>query len=96
MQLVEVALAADVVADAPLIHVPRLYQTASDPLSHLEGFDDGIGILLAAVQIVQFRRTRGLPELNHETCDVLGVEIVAHSIALVPPHFVLRHSMLQL
>jgi len=88
LHLAQVAVVADVVADAVLLHVLPFHGPASFPLGYLKCFQNGTGILFAAAKVVNLGHPGGFPEFEHKMRDVMGMNVVAHLLALVAVDFV--------
>src|SRR5690349_3721248 len=87
--LAEVAVVADVIADAVLFDVAPFHGLSGNALDFAEGLEDGTGISFAAAEVVHLRDPGSLSELEHEAGDILGVDIVADLLALVAEDLVL-------
>src|SRR5579864_8409737 len=79
----QVAVVADMIADAVLIHIAPIHEVAGDLLSSSKSFENRAGVALAATQVVHLRHARRLPELEHEARHIFGVDIISHLFSLV-------------
>ncbi len=84
----QIAVVADVVADAVLGHVGVLLFFAAVFFGQREGFQNGAGVGFAAADIIDLPDPRGGDELLDEAADVEGVDVVADLFALIPEDFV--------
>jgi len=84
----EVAVVADVVTDAVLVHIGEGLFFSGVGFCDLEGFEDRAGILFSAAEVVNFRDARGFAEFPHEAGYVLAVDVVAHLFAFVSENLV--------
>ncbi len=90
LHLTQIAVVADVVADAVLVHVAPVHGAARWRFPTIaKGFQNRTGVALAAAQVVDFGHARRLPEFEHEARHVLRVDVVAHLLALVTENLVL-------
>ena len=87
--LAQVAVVADVVADAVLVRVDALLALAGQLLDRGKGFQDGAGVALPAAEVVHLCRAGRLGELVDEGSDVLRVDVIAHLLALVAEDLIL-------
>src|ERR1700730_3642492 len=79
----EVTLIANVVADPVLIHITPVHRAVGDSLSTSKRFENRAGVSLAAAQVVHLGHAWRLPELEHEACDILRVDIIPYLLSLV-------------
>lgn len=84
----EVAVVADVVADAVLVHIGEGLFFSGEGFGDLEGFEDRAGILLSTAEVVDLRDARGFAEFPHEAGHILAVDVVAHLLAFVAENLV--------
>ena len=88
LHLAEVAVVADVVADAVLIHVGVLLFLAGEFLGNRKGLKDRAGVLLPSPEIVDLGDARCLDEGGHEAGDIERVDVVADLLTLVAEYAV--------
>ena len=79
----EVAVVADVVADAVLVHIGEGLFFSGERFGDLEGFEDGAGVLFSTAEVVDFGDARGFAEFPHEAGHILAVDVVTHLLAFV-------------
>ena len=79
----EVAVVADVVADAVLVHIGEGLFLSGEGFGDLEGFEDRAGILFSTAEVVDLRDARGFAKLPHEAGHILAVDVIAHLLAFV-------------
>src|SRR5262249_36786110 len=85
-QPAQVTDVADVIADAVLVDVLER-QLLPDPLLELgHRFEHRDAVVAAAAEVVDRRDARILVEGQECRADVVGVDVVAHLLALVPVH----------
>ena len=84
----EVAVVADVVADAVLVHIGEGLFLSGEGFGDLEGFEDRAGILFSTAEVVDLRDARGFAEFPHEAGHILAVDVVAHLLAFVAENLV--------
>jgi len=89
LHLSQVAVIADVVADAILIQVAPLHRLSAGALGQAKGFEDRAGVALSAAQVVHLGHARCFGELEHEPRDVLGVNVVADLLPFISVNLVL-------
>ena len=89
LHLAKVAVVADMVADAILIHVGELLLLASEFLCDRKGLKDGAGVLFPTTEVVDFRNSWCLNKGGHEAGDIKGVDVVADLFPLVAEDAVL-------
>ena len=83
LHLAEVAVVADVVADAVLINVSVLLFLAGEFLGDGKGLKDGAGVILPSPEVVDFCHTWSLDEGGHEASDIKRVDVIADLFPLV-------------
>ena len=79
----QVAVVADVVADAVLIDVGVLLFLAGEFLGDRKGLEDGAAVIFASTEVVDLGHARCLDKGGHEAGDVEGVDVVADLFPLV-------------
>ena len=79
----EVAVVADVVSDAVLVHIGEGLFHSGEGFGDLEGFEDRAGVSFSTAEVVDLRDARGFAEFPHEAGHILAVDVVAHLLALV-------------
>jgi len=79
----EVAVVADVVADAVFLEIGEDLGASGKAFCDLKGFEDGAGVGFAAAEIIDLGWAGGLGKFPHETGDIPGVNVVADLLALV-------------
>ena len=84
----EVAVVADVVADAVLVHIGENLFLSGEGFCDLEGFEDRAGVLFSTAEVVDFGDARGFAEFPHEAGHILAVDVVAHLLAFVAENLV--------
>ena len=84
----EVAVVADMVAYAVLVHIGEDLFFSGEGFGDLEGFEDRAGILFSTAEVVDLRDARGLAEFPHEAGHILAVDVVAHLLAFVAENLV--------
>ena len=84
----EVAVVADVVADAVLVHIGEGLFLSGEGFGDLEGFEDRAGVLFSTAEVVDLCDARGFAEFPHEAGHILAVDVVAHLLAFVAENFV--------
>ena len=84
----EVAVVADVVADAVLVHIGEGLFLSGEGFGDLEGFEDGAGVLFSTAEVVDLCDARGFAEFPHEAGHILAVDVVAHLLAFVAENLV--------
>ena len=81
--LPEVAVVADVVADAVFVNVGVLLGLAGESLGDLEGLEDGTAVIFASTEVVDLSDAGCLDEGCHEAGDIEGVDVVSDLFPLV-------------
>lgn len=84
----EVAVVADVVADAVLFHIGEGLFLSGEGFGDLEGFEDRAGVLFSAAEIVDLCDARGFAEFPHEAGHIFAVDVIAHLLAFVAENLV--------
>lgn len=84
----EVAVVADVVAYAVLVHIGEDLFFSGEGFGDLKGFEDGAGVLFSTAEIVDLGDSRGFAKFPHEAGHILAVDVVAHLLALVAENLV--------
>ena len=84
----EVAVVADVVADAVLVHIGEDLFLSGEGFGDLEGFENRAGVLFSTAEVVDLRDARGFAEFPHEAGHILAVDVVAHLLAFVAENLV--------
>ena len=70
LHLAQVAVVADVVADAVLVDVGILLFLTGELLGNRKGLEDGAGVLLTPTEVVDFCNPWSLDESCHEAGDI--------------------------
>lgn len=84
----EVAVIADVVADAVLVHIGEDLFVSGEGFGDLEGFENRAGVLFSAAEIVDLRDARSFAEFPHEAGHIFAVDVVAHLLTFVAENLV--------
>ena len=79
----QVAVIADVIADAVGFLVGELGPLAGDFEDQLDAFHEAGGVLFAAAEVVDFSRAWVLCEFPEEADDVMAVDLIADLLAFV-------------
>src|SRR6516165_6279909 len=82
----EIAVVTNVIPDPILIYVTPFHRAVGDLRHSLESLENGTGVLFAAAEVVNFRDTGRLVELEHEARHIFGMNVVAHLLAFVAVH----------
>ena len=85
----QVAVIADVIADAVPLDVRVLLRLAAELFRQRERFQHRAGIPLPAADVVDLALPRCFDESMNEAGDIMGMDVVAHLLALVAEQFVL-------
>ncbi len=83
LHLSQIAVVADVVADAVLIDVGVLLFLAGEFLGDRKGLEDGAAVIFASTEVIDLGHARCLDKGGHEAGDVEGVDVVADLFPLV-------------
>jgi len=81
--LPEVAVVADVVADAVLVNVGVFLCLAGKSLGDLKGLKDGAAVIFTTTEVVDLRDARCLDKSRHKAGDIERVDVVADLFPLV-------------
>ena len=84
----QVAVVADVIADAVFIHVGMNLFFPSERFCYRKGLQNRAGISFAASQIIYLGDSGGFAKFPHETGDIFAVDVVAHLLAFVSKNLV--------
>src|SRR6188768_4282292 len=87
--LAQVAVIADVIADAWGIDVSMLLALAGDSFDDGKRLEDTAGISLAAAEVIDLAAARGIGKRLDEPRDVQAVDVVANLLAFVTEDLVL-------
>src|SRR4029079_2426987 len=79
----EVRDVADVVAEPVLVDVLGVERAAVEPLERGDRLEHRARVPAPAAEVVDRGRSRALRERHHGGADVVGVDVVAHLLALV-------------
>lgn len=87
--LAQVAVVADMVADAVLVYVAVNLCLAGEGFGDGERFEDGATVLFAAAEVVDFSNSWRIDEGGHEASDIFTMYVVTDLLAFVAKDFVL-------
>jgi hypothetical protein len=85
----QIAVITDVIANAVLIDIPPLHTAIRDCFDHLKCFQNRTGILFSPAEVIDLTNSRILPELEHESGYILGVDVVSNLLSFVTEYSVL-------
>ena len=82
LHFAEVAVIANVIADAVFVEVGEFLGLAGKLFSDLECFEDGAGVGFAAAEVVHFGHPGNLNKLPHETNNIFTMNIITTYLPL--------------
>ena len=84
----QVAVVADVIADAVFIHVGMNLFFPSERFGYRKGLQNRAGIRLPATQIVNLGHTGGFAKFPHEAGHIFAVDVVAYLLSFISKNLV--------